>query len=85
MAADPWEAVRHMTLDQLVTYTKLNGSAFALRGFTTPEGYRFTILLAVGSPGNERGVNFITEVEKRFAREASWGTGATNPNLTESP
>jgi hypothetical protein len=50
---DPWEEIRFMTMDGLVTFTKLHGSAFSMRGWTTPEGWPFTVMIAVGSPGNE--------------------------------
>ena len=82
--SDPWETIRYMTMDQLVTYAKLNGSAFVLNGFTTPERWPFTIVLAVGSPGNEA----VPELAKKFheemtARGAPLKKAATNPR-TES-
>lgn len=53
MTNDAWERFRHMTLDQLVTETKLGGSASVSYGRTTPEGWPFVVICAVGSPGNE--------------------------------
>jgi hypothetical protein len=35
--SDPWDEIRHATLDQIVTAVKLRGSASMLRGLTTPE------------------------------------------------
>ena len=65
--ADPWETIRYMTMDQLVTYAKLNGSAFVLNGFTTPERWPFTIVIAIGAPGNEA----VPELAKKFHAELS--------------
>lgn len=64
--SDPWEQVRHLTADQLVTWTKLNGSAFALNGNTTPEGWPFVVVIAVGKPGNEHAVELAQEFHRRL-------------------
>lgn len=60
---DAWERLRQLTLDQLVTFVKLNGSALLEEGFTTPEGWPFAVVVAVGKPGDERAV----ELAKEFA------------------
>lgn len=48
-----WEVLRRRTLDELVTATKLTGSALVMDLVTTPEGYPATVIIAVGKPGNE--------------------------------
>jgi hypothetical protein len=50
---DPWEEIRFTTMDSLVTFTKLHGSAFSMRGWTTPENWPFTVIVAIGGPGHE--------------------------------
>lgn len=65
MEADPWEQLRFTTVDQLITQTKLGGSAMALTGNTTPEGWPFFIVIAVASPGNEP----VVTATARFATE----------------
>lgn len=50
---DPWEKLRHITLDQLVTSTKLQGSATTITGWTTPEGWPYVLAAVVVKPGNE--------------------------------
>lgn len=59
MSALDWERIRHMTLDQIVTAVKLSGSAGKLHGFTTPEGYPFRLMVAVGVPGSERVIEIV--------------------------
>lgn len=58
---DPWEAIRHATMDQLVTQAKLAGSALQLNGFTTPEGWPFVVVIAVAAAGNEKAVELAQE------------------------
>lgn len=79
MKRDPWEDIRHATVDQLITKAKLSGSGFALNGHTTPEGWPFTVLLAVGSPGNELALEFAREACAKLAAAASGTQYRFNP------
>ena len=76
VTADPWESLRHMTLDQLVTQTKLGGSASGVQGHTTPEGYPFAIVVAVATPGNERVMDFAREFHEKMVAAGARGTYA---------
>lgn len=62
-----WEAIRHLTVDQLVTGTKLRGSALQLIGKTTPEGWEFHIVVAVARPGNEHVVKLAQEFHEKLS------------------
>jgi hypothetical protein len=55
-ALDRW---RHMTFDQLVTWTKSHGACLQLNAFTTPEGWPVSALVAVGKPGNEAIIDIV--------------------------
>lgn len=79
MKRDPWEDIRHATMDQLVTKAKLSGSGMALNGFTTPEGWPFTVLIAIGSPGNELGLDHVREAMARNASIAPDTQYSFNP------
>jgi len=68
MTADAWEAIRFMTLDELVTRTKLAGSSAMLWGKTTPEGYPFVVVVAIGAPGNEQVIEFAREYNEKMVR-----------------
>lgn len=47
--SDAWEAVNHLTVRQIVTQLKLSGLAGStLRGFTTPEGLPFVVMVGIG-------------------------------------
>lgn len=79
-ANDPWEAVRHLTLDQLVTKTKLaKASALRLNGFTTPEKWPFVVVLAIGGPGNEAAVELANEFNAQMLARVKWSEERTNP------
>jgi hypothetical protein len=77
-----WEAIRHMTVDQLVTATKLHGSCSGLTGLTTPEGWPFVVVVGVGSPGNEQVVEWAREFYEKMAAAASSTRVAVNPGVT---
>lgn len=76
---DSWEQLRHMTLDQLVTFVKLNGSALQQNGFTAPEGWPFIIVVAVASPGNELAVKLARKFSEDMTKAASWVKRGQNP------
>jgi hypothetical protein len=76
---DPWEQVRFLTADQLVTWTKLNGSAFALNGNTTPEGWPFVVVIAVAKPGNERAVELAQEFHRKLTEAGAPVRRTENP------
>lgn len=79
--SDVWERLRHMTLDQLVTHVKLYGSGAEVRGRTTPEGYPFCLVVAVGKPENERAGELVREASEEIAKLARWSQRADNPDL----
>lgn len=80
---DPWEQVRHLTLDQLVTQTKLaGGSAFQLNGFTTPEKWPFTVVVAIAGPGNDYAVELANEFSTNMKNCARWVKEAENPEVS---
>ena len=72
MTADPWEQIRHMTVDQLVTQTKLGGSCLSLNGFTTPERHPLVVIVAVGKPGNEAVVQYAQEFHEKLNARSAW-------------
>lgn len=74
MDAATWEQLRRMTLEELVMFVKLNGSAFLQNGVTFPEGYDFVVVVAVASPGNEAAMQFASEFHAKM-------TEATRGNL----
>jgi hypothetical protein len=65
--SDLWERIRHLTVDEIVTKTKLHGSAMSLNGYTTPEGWPFVIVVAVAKPGNERVVAYAREFHEKMS------------------
>lgn len=67
---DPWEQIRWVTLDSLVTQVKLQGSAAQVNGHTTPEGYPFTVVVAVAKPGNEKAVELANEFHQKMSKLA---------------
>lgn len=79
---DAWEAIRHFTLDQFVRQTKLSSSALQLNGFTTPEKWPFSIVIAVGKPGNELGIQFAKEFFERMSSAAQSCSVASAPGHT---
>jgi hypothetical protein len=80
--SDPWEAVRHLTLDQLVTRTKLsNASALRLNGFTTPEKWPFVVVIAIGGPGNEAAIELANEFNAQMLARVKWSEERTNPSV----
>lgn len=80
-APDPWEQLRHLTLDQLVTQTKLSGSALTFNGHTTPENWPFAVVVAVGKPGNERAVEFARQFFLRIRAAGAPAHERQNPNM----
>lgn len=76
---DSWEQLRHMTLDQFLTFVKLNGSALLQDGHTTPEGWPFVIVVAVASPGNELALKYARDFAKNMTAAASWVKVGKNP------
>jgi len=77
--SDPWEEIRGASLDQVVTWVKLRGSAFEVNGHTTPEGWPFVVVVAVGKPGNERAVELAREFHSKLAEAGAPVTAASNP------
>lgn len=74
--SDAWERLRHLTLDQLVTQTKLtNASAAQLSGFTTPENWPFTLVVAIGGPGNEASLDAAKLFHDAMKDRALWAYG----------
>lgn len=84
---DPWERIRHLTVDQLITEVKLaGGSACALHGNTTPEGYPFAFFLAVGTTeGNMFAVDLVQRCEATLDARAGWAQKDSNPEAFTCP
>jgi len=83
-STDPWEAVRHLTLDQLITRVKLAGGAlpnFQLHGYTTPEHFLFRLMLFIGKPGNEVAMELASKLTTDFTERARAMVAESNPNL----
>ncbi len=78
-AWDAWERIRRMTVDELLTQTKLAGSALGINGYTTPEGYPFALVVAVGSPGNVQAVELLNELHIKMEAAATWTARANRP------
>ncbi len=83
---DPWEQIRHLTLDQIVTRVKLASSASSLsnlqlNGYTTPEGYPFELVLFIGKPGNEAAMDLMKKLKAELMERARTVEAAANPNL----
>lgn len=81
MSDDAWERFRHMTIDQLVTETKLGGSASASYGRTTPEGWPFVVICAVASPGNEAAMVYAGEFHGMMTEAGAAADRADNPAM----
>jgi hypothetical protein len=64
--------LKTVSVDQLVTETKLAGSAQEIIGLTTPEGWPFVVIIAVAKPGNERAVEFAKEFHRKMVEAARW-------------
>ncbi len=77
--APDWEKVRHMTIDQIVTATKLLGSGQMFIGWTTPEGWPFAIVVAIGSPGSEAVVPLTKQYHRVMKAACRWTAEAHNP------
>lgn len=77
--SDPWEAIRHVTIDQVVTRVKLEGSAFQLYGHTKPEGWPFVVVVAIGKPGNERAVELAQKFHEGLTTAGASLRAAKNP------
>lgn len=70
---DAWEQIRHLTLDQLVTQTKLMGaSAAQLNGVTTPEKWPFVLVITIGGPGNELALDAAQAFHDMLRGRARW-------------
>lgn len=78
---DAWERLRFMTIDQLVTETKLGGSASASYGRTTPEGWPFVVICAVASPGNEMALVYVAEFQAKMTEAGAAADRADNPEM----
>ena len=75
-----WELIRFTTLDELITMTKLHGSALTLNGYTTPERYPFVVTISVASPGNEEVLQFAQEYVDKLNAVAP-AKAAINPRV----
>jgi hypothetical protein len=83
---DAWEQIRHLTLDQLVTQTKLrNASSALLNGFTTPEKWPFILVIAIGGPGNELAVDAAKTFHDTLKDRARWSYASANPDPKVRP
>lgn len=78
---DPWEELRWKTVDELITMTKLSGSALMLDGYTTPEGWRFWLTIGVASPGNERIRDLMRQLRDALEEHAGWSLIEKNPKI----
>lgn len=87
MKDKPWERLRFVTIDQLVTGVKLSGnSATSVFGNTTPEGYPFALLLAVGSThDNLKGIEIIKSACALMSNLASGTKQAAAPGASQCP
>lgn len=73
MNPDPWELLGTMTINELITATKLRGSATTIRGTTKPEGYPFELIVAVGSTTeNMAAVGVLKRAAKLIGELASY-------------
>jgi hypothetical protein len=75
---DAWEKVRFATADALITETKFRGSAIVLHGNTTPEGWPFRLIVAVGRPGNEPAIALADEFQRKLTEAGAPETRADN-------
>lgn len=78
---DPWENVRFATMDQLITTTKMEGSCAGIHGYTTPECWPYFVVVAVGSPGNEK----VIELAKEFFQKVQAAEGSSANALQREP
>jgi predicted RNA-binding Zn-ribbon protein involved in translation (DUF1610 family) len=78
---DPWEQMKRLTLDQLLTYVKKQGSAVRILG-RTEEGWPFAIVVGVGKPGNDRVMACVQEFDARMTAATSWHAPAGNTSRT---
>lgn len=62
--------LKELTVEQLVTDTKLSGSATQTVGHTTPEGWPFIVVVAVAKPGNELAVQYAREFAQKMCAVA---------------
>lgn len=58
--------LKQLTVEQLVTDTKLAGSAAQVVGHTTPEHWPFIVVVAVAKPGNELAVQYAREFAQKM-------------------
>jgi hypothetical protein len=62
---DDWD-LREVSLDDIVTATKVSGCSAMLRGFTTPEGWPFAVVVAIAKPGSEVAVQLAEEFSAKL-------------------
>jgi hypothetical protein len=58
--------LKTLSVEQLVTDTKLSGSAAQVVGHTTPEHWPFIVVVAVAKPGNELAVQYAKEFAQKM-------------------
>lgn len=81
--SDPWEQLRYTTLDAMITTTKMEGSAAILHGYTTPERWPYVVVVAIGSPGNERALELAQEFHGKLRTAgATLNVAESNPKCT---
>lgn len=86
--ADPWERIRHRTVDELITEVKLvRGSGCTLFGNTTPEGWPFALFLGIGnSQSGELAISLVEQMDRELEEHArTWTERAHNPELSPPP
>ena len=70
-ADETWEAMRRLTLGELITRLKLSeGSTLFVDGSTSPEGFRFHFALVVGKPGAELALEAVDSLREDFMESA---------------
>lgn len=65
---DPFtiDSIENVTLGAMLTLVKLRGSGAHINGVTTPEGWGWSICIAVGSPGNQPALELAREFGTRL-------------------
>jgi hypothetical protein len=65
---DPFtiDSVENVTLGAIVTLVKMRGSGAHINGVTTPEGWGWSMCIAVGSPGNVPALELAREYGNRL-------------------
>lgn len=70
--------LKDITVDQLITDTKLVGSASEIVGVTTPEGWPFVVVVAVAKPGNERVLDMAKDFHRKITAATQWSAFVPN-------